>query len=133
MPGTRFRFGLDPIIGLFPAVGDLTGVFFSSVILLSAAQLGVPGATLMRMGLNVGIDAVVGLVPLIGDLFDAGWRANVRNVALIEAHLADPQTSSRRDRRWLIVVASAIVLLLVGIVAVGAWLLILVLRALGFG
>lgn len=133
VPGTRFRFGLDPIMGLIPGIGDLAGVIFSSAILLSAARLGVPGATLLRMGLNVGIEAVVGLVPILGDLFDAGWRANVRNVALIDAHLADPQRSGRRDRRWLLVVATGIVLLLIAIVAAGAWLVILALRALGFG
>ena len=132
-PGTRFRFGLDPILGLIPGVGDLAGVLLSSTILLTAARLGVPGATLLRMGLNVGIEAVVGLVPLLGDLFDAGWRANIRNMALIDTHLERPGSTARRDRRWLIAVAIGIVVALVAIVAAGAWIVISLLRALGFG
>lgn len=133
VPGTRFRFGLDPILGLVPGIGDLAGVLLSSTILLTAARLGVPGPTLLRMGMNVGIEAVVGLVPLLGDLFDAGWRANVRNMALIDAHLERPGSTARRDRRWLISVAAGIVIVLIAIVGAGAWLIISLLRALGFG
>lgn len=133
VPGTRFRFGLDPILGLIPGVGDLAGVLLSGSILLTAARLGVPGATLLRMGVNVGIEAVLGLIPILGDLFDAGWRANVRNMALIDAHFESPGSTARRDRRWLIAVAVAIVLVLIAIVGAGVWLVISLLRALGFG
>lgn len=133
VPGTSFRFGLDPLLGVIPGVGDLAGVLLSGTILVTAARLGVPRATLLRMGMNVGIEAVVGLVPLLGDLFDAGWRANVRNVALIDAHFENPGSTERRDRRWLLAVAGGIVAVLVAIVGAGAWLIIALLRALGFG
>lgn len=132
VPGTRFRIGLDPLIGLVPGIGDFAGVLLSTSILFSAARLGVPGATLLRMGANIGIEAVVGTIPVLGDLFDAGWRANTRNVRLIEAHLADPVHSTRAGRRWLLAVAIGIGLLLLLLVGAAAWLIIILLRALGF-
>src|SRR5690606_13371530 len=99
VPGTRIRIGLDPLIGLIPGIGDFAGVLLSSSILLSAARLGVPRATLLRMAGNIGLEAVIGTVPVLGDLFDAGWKANVRNVRLIEAHAAEPAGAGRSGAR----------------------------------
>lgn len=88
VPGTRFRVGLDPIVGLLPGAGDaLTGVL-SLYVVAEAARLGVTYTTLLRMLANVGVDVVGGSVPVLGDLFDAVWKANVRNVELALADLA---------------------------------------------
>ena len=133
IPGTRFRIGLDPLIGLIPGVGDFAGVLLSTSILLSAARLGVPAPTLVRMAANVGLEALVGTVPLVGDLFDAGWKANVRNVRLIESHLADAGRSRESDRRWLIGTAAGLGAGLLALVAGAAWLTVQLLQALGFG
>lgn len=133
VPGTSFRFGLDPLIGLIPGIGDIAGVVLSTSILFSAARLGVPRATLLRMGANIAIEAVVGAVPLLGDLFDAAWRANVRNVRMIEAHVADPVGSAHSGGRWLMGAAAAIGALLLVLVAGAAWVVIILLRALGLG
>ena len=87
IPGTRWSIGVDALIGLFPVVGDLAGVLLSGYVLVEAARLGAGKAVLARMALNIAIEGVVGIVPLVGDLFDAGFKANQRNVRLLESWL----------------------------------------------
>ena len=117
IPGTKVRFGLDPIIGLVPGVGDLAGAVLSGFIILRSARLGAPRSVLARMVMNVAIDTVVGSVPILGDLFDVVWRSNLRNAKLLERHLARPE-HTRRASRWLVaVVAGALVLLAAGMLA----------------
>lgn len=82
IPGTRFRFGIDSLIGLVPGVGDFAGVGISLYILLRARQLGVPKRTLFKMLGNIAADGLLGTVPVAGDVFDAAFRANLRNVKL---------------------------------------------------
>ncbi len=122
VPGTRRRFGLDALIGLLPGVGDGIGAVLSSYIIVEAARYGVPRATLLRMAGNVGIEALVGVVPVFGDLFDAGWKANLRNLALLEAHLQSPGTARRASRRWVAGIVGGLVLLLFGIAVLAVWL-----------
>jgi hypothetical protein len=117
IPGTPFRIGLDSIIGLVPGVGDFVGGAFSLYIILEAARLGAPRALLARMGWNVAIDVLVGTVPLLGDLFDAGWKANMRNLALLERQVDRPLDSARANRRFVMLVGSALLLLLAGAAA----------------
>lgn len=88
VPGTRFRFGLDGLIGLVPGVGDGASFAVSLYFLGTAHRMGVRKRTLVRMLWNLGVDFVVGAIPLIGDLFDFGWKANLRNMELIERDLA---------------------------------------------
>lgn len=127
IPGTPFRIGLDSIIGLVPGVGDLVGGAFSLYIILEAAKLGVPRPLLARMGWNVAIDVLVGTVPLLGDLFDAGWKANLRNLALLERQVHRPAESARANRRFVILVGLALFLLLAGAAALTVLLLKLLL------
>lgn len=88
VPGTNYRIGIDPLLSALPSpAGDAVGAGLSLYIVLEAANLGVPYATVVRMLANVGVDAAVGSVPVVGALFDAVWKANRRNVALIERHL----------------------------------------------
>ena len=101
IPGTRFRIGLDALIGLIPGLGDAAGAVLSSYILMEAGKLGVSRSTLIRMGANILIESVVGLVPLAGDLFDAGWKANQRNLVLLERSLESPVLARRRDRGFV--------------------------------
>jgi hypothetical protein len=98
IPGTRFTVGLEALIGLFPFIGDLVGVALSSFILKEAARLGVPKSVLMRMTFNVAIEGIVGMVPLAGDVFDAAFKANQRNVRLLESWLDDPKRTVRSSR-----------------------------------
>lgn len=100
LPG-GFRIGVEALIGLVPFVGDALGVLFSVYIVGQAARLGVPRSVLMRMAMNVGIEGLVGLVPLAGDLFDAAFKANQRNVQLLERHLERPAETARSSRRLM--------------------------------
>ncbi|HEU5303213.1 MAG TPA: DUF4112 domain-containing protein [Gemmatimonadales bacterium] len=119
IPGTGFRFGLDALIGLVPGVGDAIGALFSGYIILQASRLGAPRSVLTRMIANVGIDTVVGLIPLLGDLFDAGWKANNRNLALLEQHVHQPAVARAGSRRALVGFGAAFIAFLVALVAAG--------------
>ena len=88
LPGTRFRFGLNSVVGLIPVGGDAVLGAISLYILYEAAQLGVPRAQLARMFGNVVLEVAGGSVPILGDLFDMALKANLRNLAIIERHVA---------------------------------------------
>jgi hypothetical protein len=117
VPGTRFEVGLDPLFGLVPGIGDAVGAGVATYIVFEAARCGVPWSVLLRMLLNVGVDALVGAFPLAGDLFDAAWKANLKNVDLLERHLADPLGTRHASRRLLVAVVVALLLVFVGAVA----------------
>ena len=110
IPGTRLTIGLDALIGLFPFIGDLIGVLLSSYILSEAARLGAPKVVLWRMAFNVGIEGVVGIIPFAGDVFDAAWKANQRNVRLLDAWFDQPGTAERSSRLFGIGLVIAVVL-----------------------
>jgi hypothetical protein len=86
VPGTRFRFGLNSVIGLAPGAGDVVLALISLYFVYEAVRLGLPRRQIMRMLWNVAIEALLGVVPLIGDFFDVVWKANLRNVAIIDRH-----------------------------------------------
>ncbi len=126
LPGTRFRIGLDSLIGLVPVIGDLVGAALSSYILWVASSMGVPRVTLLRMALNVAVESVAGIVPGFGDLFDMAWKANKRNVEILKQHRTDPQRARRRD--WVFIVL--LILALLAVVALLTWAAYAVGRAL---
>lgn len=86
IPGTKIRFGLDFIIGLIPYVGDMIGLAISGLLLLVMARNGASGMVALKMVGNILLDAAVGVFPFIGDLFDLGYKANRRNVNLLQQH-----------------------------------------------
>jgi hypothetical protein len=129
IPGTRWRFGFDAIIGLIPVVGDLIGGVLSGYIILEAARAEVPTLTLARMLANVGLDTLGGAVPALGDLFDAAWKANIKNVALLERHIA-VTAAPARETRGVIGATVLAVIALVLIIAAGLVLGIVVARLL---
>lgn len=120
VPGTSFRFGLDPILGLIPGVGDLVSPLFTVGILFQARDLGVPRIVQLRMIFNVAIDVLTGFVPLIGDLFDFAWKANNLNMALLDRHAYEEHKPSAGDWAFvamcvaLVVVIAAVPFLLLG-------------------
>ena len=89
LPGTSFRFGLDPLLGLLPIVGDLSTTAVSVALLLTMLRHGASGAVVVRMALNIFLDTVVGGIPLIGNVFDFAYKSNERNVALLRRHYAE--------------------------------------------
>ena len=119
IPGTQFRIGLDAIVGIIPGIGDAIGAVFSAFIVFQAARLGVSRATLARMMGNVVLDTVIGEIPLLGDLFDAGWKANTKNMALLEAHLDRPAATGRSSGKMLVLLAAGLLVLLAGVIAFG--------------
>ena len=126
VPGTGIRFGLDALIGLVPGLGDVAGAAASGYVILSAARLGAPRSVLARMLVNVALDALVGTVPLLGDLFDVGFKANMRNADLLEAHLARPGDTRAASRSVVGLVLLGVLLL----AAAGVAVTVLLLRAL---
>jgi uncharacterized protein YjeT (DUF2065 family) len=118
IPGTSLRFGLDPILGLVPGLGDVAGAVLSGYVVLLASRHGAPTTVIVRMLGNVVIDTVGGTVPVIGDLFDAGWKANSRNLALLERHLGQPGATKRASRAVVWLTVAALVLLGVGAVMI---------------
>jgi len=131
IPGTNLRFGLDALIGLVPGVGDMAGAALSGYIVLAAARLGAPKPVLLRMLLNVAIDTGIGTVPLLGDLFDAGWRSNTRNTALLDRHLESPVEAKRASVGVIAGVVGLLALLAIGAVALTVAVLSLVGSAFG--
>lgn len=128
MPGTNTRIGLDPILGLLPGIGDFLAAVLSSYIVVAAARLGAPRPVLARMLINLGVDTLVGVVPLLGDLFDVGWKANMRNAALLNGYVMHPLATQRSSRAVVAAVAGALVLMFVGALVVASmfvrWLIL---------
>lgn len=91
IPGTPFRIGWDPIIGLIPGLGDVIDTGISAYLLFLAARFRLPAKTLGWMVFNVGLEFVVGAIPLVGDIFDAFFKSNIRNLALLEKHLQEAE------------------------------------------
>lgn len=97
IPGTKFRIGIDPILGLVPGAGDLIGTALSAYIVVEAARLGIPKSILGRMVRNIAIESVFGSIPIVGDMFDFAWKANMKNVDLLEEYLNNPQNSVKKS------------------------------------
>jgi hypothetical protein len=110
VPGTSVRFGLDAVIGLVPGIGDLATPAFTVLLLLTGLRMRVPLVVLARMALNAGFDALVGLVPVAGDLADIAYKANLRNLNLLERH-AVPGTPPSRSDVWIALAVAGLVVL----------------------
>ncbi len=117
IPGTNIRFGLDPIIGLIPGIGDGTSFLVSAFMILSMVRNGVSGQLAIKMVGNVIFDSLLGSIPFIGDLLDFGQKANTRNLKLLKAH----QTTgvySGSGIGTLIGIALLLILLFIGLIYV---------------
>ena len=88
IPGTKFRIGLDPILGLIPGGGDLITAGISGYTIYLAARCGVERPAIYKMVKNIAIETVIGFVPIAGDIFDAYFKANIRNLEILEKHFA---------------------------------------------
>ena len=110
IPGTNFRFGLDGLIGLIPGAGDLSTFAVSGYMLWVMANNGASGFVLARMVVNVLIDALIGSIPFIGDLFDIAFKANLRNMRLMQEHY---QEGRHRGSAWKMIVPVLVILFLI--------------------
>ncbi|NEQ33565.1 MAG: DUF4112 domain-containing protein [Leptolyngbya sp. SIO4C5] len=130
LPGLNYRIGLDPIIGLLPGGGDLLTGLMSVYILVEAYRLGIPTATLGRMAFNILLEVVAGTIPTIGDLFDVVWKANARNVTLIEQHLQQPQSTRRPNQFFFVIIVALLIAAIIGVAAFAILVVQFVWRAL---
>jgi hypothetical protein len=129
IPGTNWRVGLDAIVGLVPGVGDLISSAFSFIIVFAAWQRNLPKVTIARMVGNIAIDTLLGALPFVGDIFDAAWKSNKKNVALLKraTHAQQEGVVVRQQAKdWgallLLIIAAA------ALVAVPIWVLVWLLR-----
>jgi len=117
IPGTKYKIGIDPIIGIFPVIGDLLGSIISIYIIYSGSKMGVSSQVIAKMSLNLGIDFTVGLIPVFGDIFDMGWKANKKNIELIEKNIN--QTKENNGFNNLIIATLTILILVVFLMILG--------------
>ena len=111
LPGTDFRIGLEALLGFVPVLGDVLGVVLSGYIVHEAARLGVPPGILFRMVTNVAIEGLIGSIPFAGDIFDAAWKANQRNVDLLNAYFDQPARVAVATRAYLFLLLAMMALL----------------------
>lgn len=120
IPVLGVRVGLDAVLGLIPGAGDVAGVAVSGWTVVTAARLGASGTVVARMLLNIAVDALLGALPVVGDVFDVAYKANSRNLRIVEEHLSEPRRTRRRSR---VVVWGAMggVLVLLATLGIAAW------------
>lgn len=122
IPGTGIRFGLDAIIGLIPGLGDVSTPIFATLLLLQGVRMRLPIVVQARMVLNAAIDMLLGFIPVLGDLVDIGFKANLRNLALLERHAQPGAEPSRSDYVFVIICAIVLAFIAIAPIALMAWL-----------
>lgn len=125
LPGTNFRFGLDPIINLIPVAGDLGGFAVSTVLLLTMAKHGVSRKVLLMMTLNIILDSTIGAIPILGNIFDFAYKSNSRNIRLLKEHYEEGkhQGNGKGIIVWIIIILILSFLLVIYILwALISWL-----------
>jgi len=123
IPGTSYRIGLDPIVGLIPGLGDLISPLYTIALLWHGRALGLPRVVQMRMLINVGLDAALGALPVVGDVFDFAWKANDKNLQLLEQHAFAGRQTTAGDWIFVGVMIGAVVALAVLPVVLLVWVI----------
>ncbi len=111
IPGTKYKIGIEALIGAVPIIGDLIGGILASYIMYSGMKMGAPPRIIARMAVNIAIDFAIGSIPIIGDLFDLVWKANKKNVELIE----DATLDDKEEQKLNYLIITALILVLLGI------------------
>ena len=120
VPGTKIRFGLDPIIGLIPALGPTASSLVSIFLIAMSARRGVPKVILTRMAVNVLINAGLDAVPGVGDVLSVFFRSNARNYELLQKHSGPERPPTTGDKVFLVALLLG-VLLVVALFLIGSW------------
>jgi hypothetical protein len=123
IPGTKWRFGLDALFGLVPGLGDIAGGVIAVYGLHVARQLRAPAVIQLHMLTNIALDALIGTIPILGDIFDFVYKAQTRNLAMLDDWLQVPHEAKRRSRRGLLLIPVAIVFVFATLTILGVWLL----------
>jgi Domain of unknown function (DUF4112) len=109
VPGTSFKFGVDPIVGLIPVIGDIIGAIPGAWLILEATRFGIPRVVLGRMVVNLTVDLGIGAIPLIGDVYDFLFRSNARNLDLFRRYALEPETSTRWHQAFFLGLAMFVI------------------------
>lgn len=118
IPVINYKFGLDPIISILPGVGDLSSTVLSIYICYESYRMGIPIPTILRILTNIGIDTIFGSIPLIGTVIDIWWKANKRNMELIESRLQSPKKAENDTKYLLRYVLPAIIFTIIIIMVI---------------
>lgn len=130
IPGTKIRFGLNPLLDLIPVVGDVSAGFVSASVLFYAIRRGLPKILLARMGVNVLVNELVGIIPGVGSAFAFWFRCNKRNYEMLRSHAAEPREARRGDWIFVFGIVGLIVLVICAGTAVSLLLIHAVLKTL---
>lgn len=126
LPGTKFRFGIDPIINLFPLVGDMTGFLISAGMLLAMARNGASSKVVVLMSINILVDSIIGPIPVIGHIFDFYFKSNTRNLRLMQEYFVEGKHQGSGKNTIiiaLIVLVLILALLVYGLIKVSEWVI----------
>lgn len=126
LPWTKFRFGIDPIINLFPVVGDMTGFLISAGMLLAMARNGASSKVVVLMSINILVDSIIGPIPVIGHIFDFYFKSNTRNLRLMQEYFVEGKHQGSGKNTIiiaLIVLVLILALLIYGLIKVGEWVI----------
>ncbi len=110
IPGTNFRFGLDPLLNLIPVAGDLSGFVLSSALILTMAKNGASGKIVALMAINAILDATIGAIPIIGQIFDFFFKANSKNIKLLREHYEEGRHQGSGKSVWITAIIVLILL-----------------------
>ena len=122
IPGTAIRFGLDPLLSLIPGVGDLASPVFTLALLVHAVYQRVPRIVMVRMVANALVDALIGAIPIAGNIGDVFFRANIKNLALLDRHAQWGTRPSRGDYAFVFTLAALVGLLAILPLLLALWL-----------
>lgn len=122
IPGTDIRFGLDFLIGLVPGIGDIASLSISGLLVSVMARKGASGMVIVKMLWNILVDAIVGTIPVLGDIFDLAYRANRRNLHLLQEHYTEGE---HEGSAWPVVIIILVIVITLIIAATYAvwWVL----------
>ena len=126
IPGTNFRIGIDPLIGLIPGIGDTGSAMVSAIALIQAARQGMPKTILTRMAVNILLNELTGIIPVVGDAFSFWFKSNARNHRLVQEFAGCRRTAKRSD--WLFVIG--VLVMLAVLIAAGLFVSLFLLQQL---
>ena len=124
IPGIGYRIGYDALIGLIPGIGDVAGLAIGTYVVFEAARFRLPASTILRMVTNVALEALIGLIPVAGDVFDATYKANLRNIRLLHKRLEVPDRRPVDDKRYFVGLLLIPIVLGIVLLALVIWLLV---------
>ncbi|WP_256012832.1 DUF4112 domain-containing protein [Desertivirga xinjiangensis] len=119
VPGTRFRFGLDPVMNLIPFLGDISGFLISAALVFTMAKNGASSKIVTLMSINIILDATIGAIPIIGQIFDFFYKANSRNIRLLKEHYQEGK--HRGSGKGVLAIVAVVLLLLLALAIYIMW------------